>query len=216
MAAAALLIGFLLTLLVLPDCLPALKLSILGEDVKMYWYLSRATAILSFVFLWFSMMLGLLLSNRLAGDLFGGRVTNEFHSYFSLLGLFFSGLHAVLLIGDAYLNPGLLQVLAPFGLTSYRPFWVGMGQIGFYLWLMLVLSFYLKKSLGYDSWRFVHYSSFVLFIAAFVHAIFSGSDSSSPGMLILYWVSAASTLFLIVFRLIGVVFKRLGSNEEVK
>jgi predicted ferric reductase len=215
-AGAALVIGFLLTLLVLPDWLPALSLSLQGTEVKMFWYLSRATAILAYIFLWFSMMLGLLLSNRLAGEILGGRVTNEFHSYFSLLGLFFTVVHALLLMGDAYLAPSLLQVLVPFGLTSYRPFWVGMGQIGFYMWLMIILSFYLKKQLGYGGWRFVHYSSFVLFVLAFAHAIFSGSDSSSMGMFTLHWVSAASTLFLVVFRVIAAVFKRLGSAENVK
>ena len=212
-AAAALVIGFLLTLMVLPDWLPALSQSILGADVNMFWYLSRATAILAYVCLWFSMLLGLLLSNRLAAEFFGGRVTNEFHSYFSLLGLFFSAVHALILIGDAYLSPGLWQVLAPFGLTSYKPFWVGLGQIGLYMWLMLVISFYLKKQLGYAGWRFVHYSSFVLFGFVFLHAIFSGSDSASLGMQWLYWVSAASTLFLVVFRVIVAVFKGLGATE---
>ncbi|MBI9043508.1 MAG: hypothetical protein JEZ06_03430 [Anaerolineaceae bacterium] len=198
--------GLWITGLVLPGWLPGLRQSIVGEDVKMYWYVSRSSAILAYVFLWFSMILGLLLSNRIANIWLDGRITNEFHNFFSLLGLLFSGLHAFILMGDAYLSPNFMQIIAPFGLVSYKPFWVGLGQIGLYLWVMLMLSFYFRKGLGQAGWRLVHYSSFLSFILVILHGIFSGSDSGSTGMVTLYWVSAASTLFFVIFRIIAALF----------
>lgn len=210
----ALAVGLWVTGFVLPEWLPGLRQSILGEDIKMYWYISRGSAIFAYVFLWFSMILGLLLSNRLAKIWLGGRITNEFHNFFSILGLLFSALHAVILIGDSYLGLNLLNVLAPFGVSNYKPVWVAFGQIGLYLWLMLVISFYIRKSLGHASWRMVHYSSFLLFVLALLHGIFSGSDTGSIGMVSLYWISAASTMFFVVFRILTTLFSRIVKVQE--
>lgn len=210
----ALAVGLWVTGLVLPEWLPGLRQSVLGEDIKMYWYISRSSAIFAYVFLWFSMILGLLLSNRLAKNWLGGRVTNEFHNFFSILGLLFSIIHAVILIGDSYLGLNLIDVLAPFGVSNYKPIWVGLGQISLYLWLILVVSFYIRKSLGNASWRMVHYSSFLLFVLALFHGIFSGSDSESVGMVSLYWISAASTLFFVIFRILTALFARVIKVQE--
>lgn len=210
----AIAVGIWVTGLVLPEWLPGLRQSIMGEDIKMFWYISRSSAIFAYVFLWFSMILGLLLSNRLAKIWLGGRVTNEFHNFFSILGLLFTVIHAVILIGDSYLRLNLLNVLAPFGVSNYKPIWVGLGQIGLYLWLILVISFYIKKSLGHASWRLVHYSSFLLFVLALFHGIFSGSDSGTVGMVGLYWVSAASTMFFVVFRVLTALITVNGKVQE--
>jgi len=108
----------------------------------------------------------------------------------------------------------LIDVLAPFGVSNYKPIWVGLGQISLYLWLILVVSFYFRKSLGHASWRMVHYSSFLLFVLALFHGIFSGSDSESVGMVSLYWISAASTLFFVIFRILTALFARVIKVQE--
>lgn len=212
----ALVFGVGISILILPGWLPGLLQSLVGNEVKSFWYLSRSSAVLGFVFLWLSMVFGLLLSNRLAGKWLGGKTTNEFHNFFSILGLLFSAFHALILIGDAYLKPSLLNILAPFGLAEYRPFWVGLGQIGFYLWFALVISFYLRKNLGYSAWRKIHYGSFLLFILVLVHGIMSGTDSTSTEMVGLYLMSASSTIFLVFFRILSKLFSEKKTTSTNK
>ncbi len=70
------------------------------------------------------------------------------HEYTGLLGLFFAGFHGLVLLGDKYSNYSLVQLLMPFGSVQYRPTWVALGQIGFYVWFLVMLTFYIRKSLG--------------------------------------------------------------------
>jgi methionine sulfoxide reductase heme-binding subunit len=113
----------------------------------------------------------------------------------------FISFHGILLLGDAYLKPTLSQLLTPFALLNYRPVGVGFGQLVFYMWVILVLSFYLKKIIGRRVWRGLHYIGFAVFFTAMVHGITSGSDSAQVWMQVIYWFSAASVLFLSAFRI---------------
>jgi predicted ferric reductase len=190
----------------LPIISPGISVSLSGVDEKVYWYLSRASAIIAYILLWISMVLGLLLSTRLSKTWPGPAKAMEIHQFISLLGLFFIGFHALILMGDAYLAPTLWQVLIPFGGFSYQPQWVVWGQFGFYLWIMLVLSFYTRKIIGKKIWRVLHFSSFLMVLVALIHGIGSGTDTSAPVMQLVYWVSAGSMIFLVLFRIITALF----------
>lgn len=190
----------------LPLISPGISVSLSGVDEKVYWYLSRASAIIAYILLWFSMVLGLLLSTRLSKTWPGPAKAMDIHQFISLLGLFFVVFHALILMGDAYLAPTLWQLLVPFGGFSYQPQWVVWGQFGFYLWIMLVLSFYARKIIGKKTWRVLHFSSFLMFLMALIHGIGSGTDSAEPVMQLLYWVSGGSTVFLVLFRIIAALF----------
>ena len=130
------------------------------------------------------------------------KTTNELHQFISVLGLFFTGFHGIILLGDTYLKTSLFQLLTPFALLSYRPFYVGIGQLVFYMWIILVLNFNIKKFIGRKVWRGLHYIGFVAFFAGMAHGITSGSDSALPWMQFIYWFSAASVLFLTIYRIL--------------
>lgn len=189
-------------LLILPAALPGLAASLQADNAKVYWYLSRGSAISAYILLWMSMILGLLLSNRLAKHWPGAPAANDLHQYVSLLGLGLTAFHGVILTGDAYLKINLSQVFTPFGVSSYRPFQVGIGQIAFFLWFIVTASFYVKKLIGVKAWRSIHFFSFILFAFSMIHGITSGTDTGETWMQIIYWSSAASVLFLTVYRVL--------------
>ena len=118
------------------------------------------------------------------------------------MGLAFALFHALILMGDKYINYDLAQVLVPFNSTGYKPVWVGLGQIGFYLLGLVGLSFYVRRRLGNRSWRLIHYLSFLTFMLALLHGIFAGTDSTVLAIRIFYWVTGASLLFLFVYRVL--------------
>ena len=186
--------------IVLPTWLPGLSQSLLGGEPKAYWYLSRASALIAYVLLWLSMATGLLITNKLARLWPGGLTAFDLHQFTSLLGLAFALFHALILMGDKYINYSLAQVLVPFNSTGYKPVWVGLGQIGFYLLAIVGLSFYVRKRLGHRSWRIIHYLSFLTFTLALLHGILAGTDTELAGVRIFYWATGASLLFLFVYR----------------
>ena len=164
-------LGAFTAAIVLPNWLPGLSQSLLGSEPKAYWYLSRASAMVAYGLLWLSMAFGLIITNKLARLWPGGPVAFDLHQFASLLGLAFALFHALILMGDKYINYDLAQVLAPFNSTGYKPVWVGLGQIGFYLLAIVGLSFYVRKRLGNRIWRLLHYVSFMTFALALMHGI---------------------------------------------
>jgi predicted ferric reductase len=193
-------VGVFLAAVALPTWMPGLSASILGVQPKVFWYLSRGSALVAFMILWLSMALGLIITNKMARLWPGGPVAFDLHEYTSILGLFLALFHALILVGDAYINYSILQVLIPFASVNYHQFWVGIGQIGFYIWLLVVLSFYVRSRIGTRSWRLIHYASYLLMIMAMLHGITSGTDSSAPWAAWMYWFAGGSLLFLTIYR----------------
>jgi len=202
-------IGLLVATLVLPFVLPNMAFSLSGVSPKAYWYLSRGTAFVSLSLLWLSMALGLGITNKMARLWPGMPATFAIHEYVSLLGLAFAAFHAVILLGDEYINFTLLQVFIPFSTVDYRPFWVGIGQLGFYIWLIVAMSFYVRPMIGQKFWRLLHYLSFAMYFVGIFHAIFSGTDSSMSWAQNYYWFSAGSLLFLFFVRIVSIVIDGL-------
>jgi predicted ferric reductase len=205
LGALAILVGTLLSAVVLPNWLPGLTSSVLGDSPKMFWYLSRGSAMVGFCLLWMSMALGLVITNRIARIWPGGPAAFDLHQYVSLLGLGFGLFHALILLGDRFINETLLQVLVPFANQSYRPVWVGLGQVAFYTWVLLVGSFYIRKQIGGKTWRWVHFAGFLTFALVLVHGILSGTDSHTVWAGVMYWFAGGSLLLLLFYRIMVTV-----------
>jgi predicted ferric reductase len=203
----AVMAGALAAAVLLPMWLPDLTTSVLGSQPKVYWYLSRASALVAFILLWSSMGFGTLITNKMARTWPGGPRAFDLHEYFSLLGLGFALFHAMILLGDKYTNYNPFQLLVPFASTPYRQFWVGLGQIGFYVWILITITFYLRKRITKNSWRVIHLLSYVSFLFALLHGITSGTDSGASWVQAMYWVAGGSLLFLFMYRLLVGVFK---------
>jgi predicted ferric reductase len=206
---AAMMLGLFLALLVLPRWVPGMAYSLAGDAPRAYWFLARGSAFASISLLWISMALGLTITNKIARLWPGAPAAFAIHEYVNLLGMAFAIFHALVLLGDRYIGFSLVQLLVPFSTASYRPLWVGLGQLGFYLWVMVTLSFYIRKGIGQKTWRLVHYASFLVYIMGISHGLFSGTDSSAGWAQKYYWITAGSLLFLFVYRMLATFMERL-------
>ena len=206
-------IGMLVALLVLPAWLPHLAASLLGPDPKAYWYLSRGSAFVALSLLWLSMVLGLLVTNKIARIWPGAPAAFAIHEYVSLLGLAFAMFHAIILIGDNYIQYDLAQIIVPFA-SSYKPLWVGLGQVGFYTMLILSLSFYVRKQIGHKTWRLIHFVSFSTYFLALLHGLTAGTDGALSWAQGYYWISGGSLLFLLMYRIVSSLVEKPAINGE--
>jgi predicted ferric reductase len=172
-----------------------------AAETSAYWYLSRGAGLVSYVLLWATAAWGLLVSTKLAKGLIAAPFAAGLHEFLSLTTLSFAAFHGLVLLGDRYINFNLINVVYPFAAT-YRPGWVGLGQVGFYLTAALVLSFYVRKNVGPRTWRAVHFLTFPAYGLVLVHGITSGTDSSALPVQVMYLATGTAIVFLVYYRLL--------------
>jgi predicted ferric reductase len=205
-------VGTLAAVVILPIWMPRLSGSLLGSDPKAYWYLSRGSSFVAMTLLWVSMALGLGITNKMARIWPGAPAAFAIHEYVSLLGLCFAIFHALILMGDHYINFTLVQIVTPFATTAYKPLWVGLGQVGFYVWLLVALSFYVRSKIGPKVWRLLHYISFLCYCVALYHGISSGTDTKELWAQAYYWISGGILVFLLIQRIVVSITTKLSKR----
>ncbi len=171
------------------------------DSVQIWWYVTRASGIIAYLLLWFSTILGLAVTSKYLDGMLDRLFTYDFHEFISLLSVGFTLVHVIVLMLDHYLPYSLAQILLPF-ISPYRPFWVGLGVISFYIILLVTITFYLRNKIGRSAFRAIHVLSLLGYIGVTLHGYFSGTDTALPSMRILYEVSGLAVLFLTVYWLV--------------
>ena len=211
----AVVMGGLAALVVFPLWGGNLASSFVGSQAKGFWYLSRGSAIAAFGLLWLSMASGTAITNKMARFWPGGPTAFAVHEFSSLLGIAFAVFHALILLGDHYINYSLGQVLVPFASANYRPVWVGVGQVGLYVWIVVTFSFYVRKQIGHKTWRWIHFASYGAFLMALLHGVSSGTDSGLLWAQVMYWFAGGSLLFLLAYRVLVSLVKPAGTRRAI-
>jgi predicted ferric reductase len=165
------------------------------------WYITRSAGITAYLFLWLSTAWGLALPTKLFDGWLGRAFIFDFHQFISLLALGFLGLHIVVLSADSFMPYSLAQLLVPF-LSPYRPLWVSLGSLAFYLSLLVTVTFYLRQRIGQKMFRAIHMSSLLAYLGATLHGLMSGTDSALPAVWLLYLGSFLIVVFLTAYWLI--------------
>jgi predicted ferric reductase len=168
---------------------------------KTPWYFTRSAGTVAYLLLAGSTIWGLLLSTKIIKESIPAALALAMHNILSWLAVVLTGLHALALLWDSYYTYTLADLTIPF-VGPYRPEWVGLGIIGFYVMFLVSLSFNFRKQIGQKRWRQLHYASFAVYILATLHGVMAGTDSGNLGMQVLYWGSGLAVLFLTNFRLL--------------
>jgi predicted ferric reductase len=168
---------------------------------KTPWYFTRSAGTVAYLLLAGSTIWGLMLSTKIIKEAVPAALALAMHNILSWLAVVLTGLHALALLWDSYYTYTLADLTIPF-VGPYRPGWVGLGIIGFYLMFLTSLSFNFRKQIGQKRWRQLHYATFGVYILATLHGVVAGTDSGNLGMQVLYWGSGLSVLFLTNFRLL--------------
>lgn len=153
---------------------------------------------------------GLAVSSKILDTVLHGSFTYDFHQFISLLAIGFIAIHLLSLVFDQYMPYSIAQLLIP-GLSSYRPIWVGVGIIAFYLVLLVTVTFYLRGKIGMKAFRTIHVFSLVAYLATTVHGLLSGTDASLPAVQIMYLGTFLSIVFMMAYWLL-----MMRSKKKVK
>jgi predicted ferric reductase len=182
------------------------------NSTQTWWYVTRASGLTGYFLLWLSMVWGFAIPTGMVRPVLENIFTYDFHEHLSLLGLGFVLVHIAVLLFDKYLPFSLIQLLIPFT-DTYRPLWVGLGIISFYLLLLVTLTFYLRLKIGSKAFRSIHVLSLVSYLGTTLHGLFAGTDSALPITMLLYAGTFLVVVFLTVYWLIMRTTRR--ENEHV-
>ena len=177
------------------------------DSVRSWWYISRAAGLMGYILFWLSTVWGLAISSKIFDSFLGRTFTYDFHEHLSLLGIGFVVLHIIVLLFDNYAPFSLMQLMIPFT-STYRPFWVGIGVISFYLTILVTVTFYIRSLISMQAFRKIHYLSLVGYIGALFHGLYSGTDSAITWVQILYLGTSLFTVFFCAQWLFTLYFRK--------
>lgn len=164
------------------------------------WLIERLFAFLAYGTMTASVVYGLLLSTKLLDAIAHRPISFTLHQDLAAIGVGLAAIHGVLLGLDRTIPFSIAQIAVP-GLAPHAPLAVAAGQVGFYLALVVTLSFYARRRIGQRAWRTLHYVTFLAFVGVTVHGIGAGTDSAQGWAQALYIGSAAVVVFLLAYRI---------------
>jgi DMSO/TMAO reductase YedYZ heme-binding membrane subunit len=164
-----------------------------------FWYITRATGLVALILFTIVVCLGTFVSNRVGGTKIGRFELNELHRSVSMMAMAFLVIHIVTTIVDSYVPTGWLSAVIP--MTSpYKRLYVAIGAVAFDLMLAVWASSLMKSRISNGSWRFIHWLSWLAFIAAIVHSFLIGTDARSGVGLALVAACAFAVLVTAIWR----------------
>jgi len=139
------------------------------------WYLTRATGAVTLVLLTASVALGVANVGRLQSARWPRFVVEGLHRNVSLLAIVVLAVHIVTTVLDPSASIHLLDAVIPF-ISTYRPFWLGLGAFASDLLLAIALTSMARRRLGHRAWRATHWFAYACWPIALLHAVGTGSD----------------------------------------
>ena len=153
-----------------------------------FWITSRAAGIVALLASSLAVSLGLMMGGRFGkGRKPDLRVTHEALSLATIVALV---VHALALLGDAYMGPSLADLTIPF-VSGYQRLWTTTGIVAGWGLILLGLSYYVRGRIGPARWRTLHRFTALAWLLGVVHSVGEGTDASA-----LWFLAAAAAVVL--------------------
>jgi len=163
------------------------------------WIVIRGSGVVAFVMLAASTIWGLMLATKVLGSWVKAKPLTWFHESLAVGALLATAVHMITLSIHEYVDFTWGDILIP-GRSGWRPSAVSFGIVAFYGAFVLSVSFYFKRFVGQRAWRAIHFGSYGVFLAATLHGILSGTDSSEPWMVGVYVGALVASVLLLAIR----------------
>jgi methionine sulfoxide reductase heme-binding subunit len=151
-----------------------------------FWITSRAAGIAALLASSAAVALGLMMAMRLRK----GQDLRVMHEALSLATMVALAVHALALLGDGYLKPSLADVTIPF-VSGYERWWMALGIVGGWTFVILGVSYYWRGRIGPQRWRRLHRFTALAWVLGVAHSIAMGTDAGA-----LWFLVAAASLVL--------------------
>lgn len=162
----------------------------------LFWITSRAAGTTAMVFASASVGIGLAAGAKLLK----GPDRLNIHQAFAVATMVAIAIHGLALLGDTYLRPTLVDVTVPFVL-SYKSISTSIGIIAGWGMIILGVSYYLRRWIGYQRWKLIHRFTALAWAFGLVHTFTEGTDAGQLWFIALILLTAAPALVLLAMRL---------------
>jgi sulfoxide reductase heme-binding subunit YedZ len=153
-----------------------------------FWITSRAAGVVALLASSLAVSIGLMMGGRFGkGRKPDLRVTHEALSLATLAALL---VHAVALLGDAYMSPSLADLTIPF-VSGYSRLWTTTGIVAGWMLILLGLSYYVRGRIGPARWRSLHRFTALGWLLGVIHSVGEGTDAGA-----VWFLAAAAAVVL--------------------
>jgi sulfoxide reductase heme-binding subunit YedZ len=164
------------------------------------WTTSRASGLAALLTVSLAISCGLLMAMRVPVLRRRAPELRAIHQALANATFALIGLHALALLLDPVLEPGVAGVLVPFA-GPYRPVATALGQIAAYGIFALGATFYVRRRIGAKRWRSAHRWLPAFWLLALLHALLAGTDATTTWALAALALPVATGGVLLVTRL---------------
>jgi len=147
------------------------------------WYITRASGLVAYVLLFLLVVSGIGIKTSWTFKFVSPTFAWLNHRYLGIA-----------------LKFTILDVFVPF-FSSYKPIFLSLGIIGFYLLIAVIISSIFTISRFPKAWRLLHYLPFPLFVILFIHGYFIGTDTKLLVIKLIYLITGGVVAFLSLYRL---------------
>lgn len=161
------------------------------------WYFSRASGFLSYIFLWFSILLGLAIRNTLLQKIIKPIYSLDLHCFTSVSAIFWALFHgASFLFHEGTFRMSFKDAFIPLYSKSnlVNGEYLAFGIIAFYILVVLAVTSFAKRWISHRSWRMAHYLNWLLLPLLGVHTLLLGTDMQNQ----VVKVTFLSSIFLLI------------------
>jgi len=177
---------------------------------QIWWYLARSSGIVAWVAVTLSVLWGLALSTRILGRTAPPAWILDLHRFLGASSVIFTGVHIAGLAADNYLHFGWSEVLVPFA-SSWKTTPVALGVVAFYILCAIEISSLMMRRLSRSMWRWIHRSSWLLFVIVTFHGLQAGTDVHNAYY---RWTALASIQLVLFLTLIRVMAQRRAARRD--
>ncbi len=146
------------------------------NEPQIWWYVTRASAVIAWVLLTVAVVWGVLLSTRVLRKIDNPSWLQDLHRYLGGTALVMTVLHMVSLVLDGYAHFSIEELLVPFAIEPrFAGLPIALGIVAFYILVAVQASSYLKNRIPQKVWKGIHYASYAALVGVSFHAGFSSS-----------------------------------------
>jgi DMSO/TMAO reductase YedYZ heme-binding membrane subunit len=161
---------------------------------QFWWFLTRASGIVAWLMLTASVIWGIVLSTKAFPESRRPAWLLDLHRWLGGLTVAFVVIHLGALVADSYVQFDLVDLAVPFA-SAWKPLAVALGVVAMWLLVAVEATSLAMRRLPRKVWRWIHFSSYAVFLLASLHAAFAGSDRSAW----LYQVTATASIIAVLW-----------------
>lgn len=172
-----------------------------------WWYVTRASGMVAWLMLSASVIWGVLLSTKAFPQHRRPAWLRDLHTWLGGLTVTFLAVHLAALVADSYVHFDLIDIAVPFA-SSYQRVPVALGVVAAWLLVAVEVTSLAIARLPRRVWRWVHLSSYLVFLLTSLHAAYAGSDAGA----LLYQVTAVASIAAVGWAALYRVTNRRGGR----